>query len=152
MILKNKERGAAFAWQVMKTAPYATLSLTDADGRPYAVPISQGAWAEKNSIYFHCAFAGQKYEIFKDGCEAAVSAVSRAETIPEKYNVSYASAVARGRLEIITDEAERMQAIECICRQFGADTGKELTDCMKHSGGRTCLVRLTVEEITGKEG
>lgn len=149
---KDKERDAAFAWQVMETAPYATLSLTDTDGRPYAVPVSQGVWTEKNAVYFHCAPAGRKYDIFKDGCEAVLSAVSRAEVVPEKYTVSYASAVARGQLEIVTDEAERMRAMEILCRQFGADAGAGLADCMKHTGPRTCLVRLTVAEITGKEG
>lgn len=149
---KDKERDAAFAWQVMEAAPFATLSLTDGEGKPYAVPVSQGACGERNAIYFHCALAGRKYDIFKGGCEAVLSAVSRADVVPEKYTVSYASAVARGRLEIVTGEEERMHAMECICRQFGADTGAGLADCMKHSGGHTCLVRLTVEEITGKEG
>ena len=35
---KDKERDAAFAWQVMAEAPYATLSLVDGEGRPYSVP------------------------------------------------------------------------------------------------------------------
>lgn len=62
---KDKERDAAFAWQVMAEAPYATLSLVDGEGRPYAVPVSQAAWPEGKCIYFHCALAGKKYEIFE---------------------------------------------------------------------------------------
>ena len=37
---KDRERDAAFAWQVMTAAPYATLSLVDESGKPYAVPVS----------------------------------------------------------------------------------------------------------------
>lgn len=38
---KDRERDRSFAWEVLKKAPYATLSLTDSQGRPYAVPVNQ---------------------------------------------------------------------------------------------------------------
>ena len=50
---KDRQRDAAFAWQVMREAPYATLSLADGAGRPYAVPVSQAADEEAGAIYFH---------------------------------------------------------------------------------------------------
>lgn len=149
---KDRQRDAAFAWQVMREAPYATLSLADGAGRPYAVPVSQAADEEAGAIYFHCALAGEKYEIFRDGCEAAMSAVSHAEIIPDEYTVAYASAVAQGRLEIVTDEKERMRAIKILCMQFDPEAGEKYVSCMKNSGARTCVVRLSVEEITCKEG
>ena len=40
MLRKDRERDAAFAWEVFQKAPYATLSLTDEAGKPYAIPIS----------------------------------------------------------------------------------------------------------------
>lgn len=137
---KDRERDAAFAWQVMTAAPYATLSLVDESGKPYAVPVSQGAWEQGGCIYFHCALAGKKYELFKDGCDAVMSAVA------------YASAVVRGRLEVVTSEEERMHAMEVLCRRFDPAAGEKFMDCMKNAGARTCVARLTVEEITGKEG
>lgn len=149
---KDKERDAAFAWKVMAEAPYATLSLVDGEGRPYAVPVSQAAWPEGKCIYFHCALAGKKYEIFESGCEAVMSAVSRAEIVSDQYTVAYASAVARGRLEIVADPEERMHAMAVLCRRFDPAAGEKYVDCMHHTGARTCLVRLAVEEITGKEG
>ena len=149
---KDKERDAAFAWQVMAEAPYAPLSLVDGEGRPYAVPVSQGACPEKNCIYIHCALAGKKFEIFENGCPAVMSAVSRAEIVPDQYTVAYASAIAGGRLEIIVDPEERMHAMAVLCRQFDPAAGEKYVGCMQRMGARTCLVRLAVEEITGKEG
>ena len=121
---KDKERDAAFAWQVMAEAPYATLSLVDGEGRPYAVPVSQAAWPEGECIYFHCAIGGKKYEIFENGCEAVMSAVSRTEIVLGQYTVAYASAIARGRLEIIADPEERMHAMAVLCRQFDPAAGE----------------------------
>lgn len=148
---KDRQKDAAFAWQVMREAPYATLSLVDGAGKPYAVPVSQAADEKAGAIYFHCAMAGEKYEIFKNGCNAVLSAVSHAEIIPDKYTVAYASAVAKGRLEFITDPAERMQAMRLLCMRYDPAAGEKYVACMKDSGARTCLVRLTVAEITGKE-
>ena len=43
MRLKDLERDEAFAWEVLKKAPYATLAMTGADGAPYCVPINHVA-------------------------------------------------------------------------------------------------------------
>ena len=87
----------------------------------------------------------------RGGCPAVLSAVSRAEVLPGRYTVAYASAIARGRLEVVTDAGERMRAMEVLCRQFDPAAGEKYVACMQASGARTCIVRLSVEEITGKE-
>ena len=50
---KDRERDRSFAWEVLKKAPYATLSLTDGQGRPYAVPVNQAVDEEYHEDYFH---------------------------------------------------------------------------------------------------
>lgn len=37
---KDRERDAAFAWEVFTKAPFVTVSMTKPDGTPYAVPLS----------------------------------------------------------------------------------------------------------------
>ena len=98
----------------------------DGEGRPYAVPVSQAAWPEGECIYFHCAIGGKKYEIFENGCEAVMSAVSRTEIVLGQYTVAYASAIARGHLEIIADPEERMHAMAVLCRQFDLPPGRSM--------------------------
>ena len=79
---KDRERDRSFAWEVLKKAPYATLSLTDGQGRPYAVPVNQAVDEEYHVVYFHCAGAGEKWELLKDGAEVCLSAVSHATASP----------------------------------------------------------------------
>ena len=55
MLRKDRERDAAFAWEVFQKAPYATLSLTDEVGKPYAIPISPVVDEAYHVVYFHCA-------------------------------------------------------------------------------------------------
>ena len=58
MLRKDRERDAAFAWEVFQKAPYATLSLTDEVGKPYAIPISPVVDEAYHVVYFHCAGHG----------------------------------------------------------------------------------------------
>ena len=62
---KDKERDAAFAWQVLRDAAYSVLAMTDADGTPYCVPVNHIADPEHNAVYFHCAGAGRKWTILE---------------------------------------------------------------------------------------
>ena len=59
--------------------------------------------------------------------------------------------MTNSRLEVVTDAGERMRAMEVLCRQFDPAAGEKYVACMQTSGARTCIVRLSVEEITGKE-
>ena len=74
---KDKERDAAFAWQVLRDATYATLAMTDSDGAPYCVPVNHVADEAGNAVYFHCAGAGRKWDILTKEPPVCLSAVSR---------------------------------------------------------------------------
>lgn len=93
----DRERGQDFAWDVLKKAPYATLSMTDRQGRPYAVPVNQAVDEEYHVVYFHCAGAGEKWELLKDGAPVCLTAVSHAMSVPNAFTMAYASAVLRAR-------------------------------------------------------
>ena len=47
---KDKERDAAFAWQVLRAATYATLAMTDSAGAPYCVTVNNEADEQGNAV------------------------------------------------------------------------------------------------------
>ena len=94
---KDKERDAAFAWQVLRDATYATLAMTDSDGAPYCVPVNHVADEQGNAVYFHCAGAGRKWDILTKEPPVCLSAVSKAELIPGELTTAYKSALVQGR-------------------------------------------------------
>lgn len=150
MYRKDREKDAAFAWQVLREAPFGTLSLVNGNGEPYAVPISHVAVPEKNCLYFHCAKVGAKMDIFREGCPAVLSAVSRADVIPNQYEMDYASAVAKGRLEVVTEDGERRDALFVLCERYDPGRAEKFAESMKKYGANTCVVRMDVSELTGK--
>ena len=86
---KDKERDAAFAWQVLRDAAYSMLAMTDADGTPYCVPVNHIADPEHNAVYFHCAGAGRKWTILEKEPPVCLTAVSRAELVPGELTTAY---------------------------------------------------------------
>ena len=53
----SREMSSDWALEIMRKAPYITVSFTRADGTAYGVPLSL-ACASDNVWYFHCAPEG----------------------------------------------------------------------------------------------
>ena len=111
---KEKERDAAFAWQVLRCAPYAVIAMTAEDGTPYCVPVNQVADEAGNAVYFHCAGAGRKWEILTKEPKVCLTAVSKAEIVPGKLTTAYDSAVVRGRTLVVCDAEEKWHALRLL--------------------------------------
>ena len=106
---KDRERDADFAWRVLETAPYATLSTVNKAGEPCSVPVSPARL--DNAIVFHCAVAGEKLDNLTANPSVCLSAVSRADILAEQYTMAYDSAVFHGRAQIVTDPRQRRAAL-----------------------------------------
>ena len=81
---KDRERDAAFAWEVFDKAPYAVLSMRDGEGG-YGVPLSPARIGER--VYFHCALEGKKLDCLARWPEASLTAVEGLE--PDYFEESY---------------------------------------------------------------
>ena len=137
----DRERGQDFAWDVLKKAPYATLSMTDRQGRPYAVPVNQAVDEEYHVVYFHCAGAGEKWELLKDGAPVCLTAVSHAMSVPNAFTMAYASAVLRGQAEVVTDQGEWTRAMLQLCSAFDPKGMGRFMECVEKNGPATRVIR-----------
>ena len=74
--------GAAWALEVMDSAPYITIGMTDKDGRPYAIPLSLARVGD-HTFYFHCAPEGRKLVILRNNPQVCLTAVSKCKYNPQ---------------------------------------------------------------------
>ena len=144
----ERERDAAFAWQVFRDAVYATLSLATTDGKPYAVPVN--AVTDGKAFYFHCGKEGEKMDILKQNPAVCLSAVSYAAIVPEQLTTLYRSAVVKGNAQIVTDNAEKAYALRLIT-EFYAPEQVAMLDTQGSCAQRAQIVKIVPAEITGKE-
>lgn len=145
----KRQRDAEWALEVFDRAPYVTLSMTRPDGTPYGLPLSL-IRTDERTFYFHCADEGEKMECIIANPIVALSAVNRCtpkfEEEKENYTMYYKSATAIGRAEIVTDDAEKIEALRILCERFLPKYMNHFDSAISRSLHRTTVVRITLTE------
>lgn len=147
--MKKLARDEAFAVEVLKTAPFATLALAGDDGRPYCVPVNT-VWHD-GVLYFHCAGVGEKWEILKNEPPVCLTAVTNVCLMPAHYDTAYDCAMVRGRAVVVTDEDERRGAMRVLVAALAPAYLTGLEEHMARRMAHTQIVKIVPEEITGKQ-
>ena len=150
----SREMDSRWALEEMRKAPYVTVSFTRPDGTAYGVPLSLAS-ASDEVWYFHCAPEGEKLDAIAAHPEVCLSAVTKcAPTVGPKdgsFTLQYRSAIAFGRAELVTDEAEKVEALRLICQRFLPRHIEAFDEAVHRSLARTAVVRVTLSAPpTGK--
>ena len=148
---KDRERDEAFAWEVLKSAPYAALSMTGQDGTPYCVPVNHVVDETYKVLYFHCAGAGEKWQLLEKEPPVCLTAVSRMSIVPNEFETAYDSAVVRGQAQVVTDDGERTKALLLLVEALDPKGMGGLAACMDRCFAATKIVKIVPREITGKQ-
>ena len=140
---------SAWALEVMRKAPYITVSFTRPDGTAYGVPLSLAS-ADGRIWYFHCAPEGDKLDALAVHPEVCLSAVTKcAPTVGPKdgsFTLQYRSAIAFGRAELVTGDAEKIEALRIISQRFLPQHMDAFDDAVRRSLHRTAVVRITLTD------
>ncbi|HQL47488.1 MAG TPA: pyridoxamine 5'-phosphate oxidase family protein [Holophaga sp.] len=148
--LRRKDRAVpeAEAWGILQRADWGVLSTVGADGWPYGVPLNHVV--VEGRVYAHAAATGHKLDNLAAEARASYCAVSEAEVRPANLATRYASAILFGRVRLVTEAAEREQALRALAERFAPGETAALDKSLVHEGPRTAVLRLDVERITGK--
>lgn len=151
---KSREMDTDWAADVLRHAPYITVSFTREDGTAYGVPLSL-AEGEEGVWYFHAAPEGDKLECIKHNNLVWLSAVSLCKPMvgPKdgSFTLEYKSAMAQGRAEIVTDDEERKKGLYVISKRFLPQHMDAFDESVNRSLHRVVVVRITlVAPPTGK--
>ena len=146
-----------WALEVMRKAPYITVSFTRADGTAYGVPLSLAS-KDDNVWYFHCAPEGDKLDAIAVNPEVCLSAVTKCQpTVGPKdgtFTLQYRSAIAFGKAEIVTDNYdnyEKVLALRLISQRFLPKHMDAFEEAVERSLHRTAVVRIVLlDPPTGK--
>ncbi len=150
----SREMDSQWALEVMRKAPYITVSFTQADGSAYGVPLSLACTSE-DVWYFHCAPEGDKLDAIAVHPEVCLSAVTKCQpTVGPKdgtFTLQYRSAIAFGKAERVTDTEEKIEALRVISQRFLPKHMDAFDEAVQRSLHRTEVVRITLLSLpTGK--
>lgn len=166
---KDREMGREFGLEVIDEAPFGVLSVVDAAGLPYALPLS--LVREGNALYFHGAPAGTKTGLYEDETPCSVVFVSRHE-VPELYSyeqvkelvereetrtlaskvytTQFSSAIVTGRLHRVLDEGEKVRALMLLCQKYTPRISDLAKPVVVKGSRYTAIYRVDIESLTAK--
>ena len=138
---------AEWAIEVLKRAPFITVSFTRVDGTAYGLPMSM-ACTDDHTWYFHCALEGEKLDAIRAHPEVCLSAVTRCQPTVEpkdgSFTLQYQSAVAFGRAELVTSDEEKILGLRAISQRFLPQHMDAFDASIARSLNRTAVVRITL--------
>lgn len=136
------------AREILARAEHGVLATVGADGWPYAVPVNHMLCGDV--LYFHCAKVGHKLENLAHEERVCFCAVASATVLPAELATLYESAIAFGRAALVTDPAEKRQALEALAVRFCGEMTPAAEETIATTGPQAAVVRIRIERIAGK--
>ena len=135
---------------ILNAGSYGTFAFLGDDDYPYAVPVNYIFYA--NCIYVHCALEGHKMDAIARHDKASFSVVEAHEVIPEDLSTDYRSVLVFGRVQVVEDNEEKLNALHLICQKYVPHMDKSVEDYITRKAPSTAVIRMSVEHMSGKEG
>lgn len=135
------------AAELLDTAEYGFLAIGGGNGG-YGIPLNFVFDGEH--IYFHCAPEGEKLQRIAQNPAVGFCVVGMTEPLAGKFTTLYESVMVSGQAALVTDAAERMEALVKLLEKYSPeylDTGRKYAE---KSFPRTAILRLDIESISGK--
>lgn len=138
--------------EILGKAQIVHIGMVD-DGRPYVVPMHYGYQYENGvlTLYMHGAKEGRKCDILAKNPQVFIEIETDVEDagggdIPCNYGAFYASIMGDGKAAILTDTAEKVEALQILMR---TQTKREfvITEQMSRN---VQVFRVIVPHLTAK--
>lgn len=136
------------AFEILGSATNGVLSLCDADGSPYGVPLSFAVDGTEH-IYFHSARSGHKLDCINGDGRCSFCVVAQDYIVPAEFTTYFRSVIVAGRISVVESPDEMLHGLSLLCEKYspGVPSGEEIDRCIR----AVVVLRLDIESVTGKE-
>ncbi|MCE5347869.1 MAG: pyridoxamine 5'-phosphate oxidase family protein [Bacteroidales bacterium] len=137
--------------KIIRKADVCRIAMANGD-IPYIVTLNFGySGGTHPCLYFHCAPDGRKLDMIQKNNRVCFEMDTDHVLINGKkgcdWGMNYSSVVGYGRISVIRETGSKILALNCIMSQYSELTHPVYDQKMVE---RTTLLRLDIEEMTGK--
>lgn len=134
--------------KILNSCTNGILSLVDASGTPYGVPISY-VYDGDDHLYLHSAVSGRKIDCINAESRCSFCVVAQDDIVPEEFTTYFRSVIVSGKIKILTDTNEIRQGLIMLSDKYcrGIDPTIEIDKFIKV----VKVLRIDIDSITGKE-
>lgn len=137
------------ALELLRTVEYGVLSMIDADGFPYGIPVNY-VWDGDSSIYIHCAPEGHKLIALDRRPQVSFCIIGNVHLLPGKFTTEYESVLLRGVAHINLSPEERMQALLRLVDKLSPEFKALGAKYSEKSFHRVNIIRVDFTEFSAK--
>lgn len=135
--------------EILKQHDTGVLSVVDADGKPYGVPLNYSLCDGK--LLFHSAVQGRKVAAIKANPYGSFCVIHRDELVLETLSNNYVSVIASGRIRLVEDLAEKEEYLYKFMDAYAPrdypGLKKEITSRLNN----VAVLEMDIDEVAGKE-
>ena len=154
MYKKEKEiADVGIMYDVLKKGRYATIALSE-NNKPYIVTMNYGYDEDKKVLYFHSALKGLKLKILSQNPYVCATVIEDHGYKMDECSHAYRSIVFWGTLCVVQELEEKKYGMEILFHHLETDPDpiRERNFKTKSDYLKVNILRLDIEEITGKQG
>lgn len=134
--------------EILSSCTAGVLGVIGDDNYPYTVPVS---YAYKDGkLYIHSAKEGHKIDSIERNDKVTFCVIEKDEIIQKTFTTHFRSVSIFGRARILTDDADKRFALECLVEKYSPDYIKEGQQEIERGWDRVCLIEVKIEHMTGK--
>lgn len=139
--------------EILRRGTHGVMAIMADDDYPYAVPINYYYSEETNTIYFHGANKGMRWDYMMENPKVSFCVVDLDQNDPENYSTNFRSAICYGRARVVEDEAEYHKALVELTTKFVKEvhSEEEIVKQIEIEKAQCGVTAIDVEFITGKE-
>ena len=146
---KRQQLAESESISILEKATSGTLALLGDGGYPYAVPIS--FVYHDGKLYFHGALSGHKVDAVSNCDKASFCVIDQDEVHGERYTTFFRSVIAFGRIHIIENETEKLEAARLLGNRYNPNQDEALQKEIDKGLHRMLVLCMEIEHLTGKK-
>ena len=135
--------------RILDRCTSGVLALAGDGGYPYAVPLSY-VYAD-GAIIFHSAVEGHKVEAIRRDSRCSFCVIEQDEIRPAEFTTYFRSVIAFGRIHILEDANEKVQALRLLGRRYSPGDEHGMQHEIDKSLDHVLLLRLDIDHLSGKQ-
>lgn len=139
----------ARAREIITTAEYGILSMADATGMPYGIPLNF-VWDGNDCFYMHCAPEGRKLRMISENRNVSFCIVGNVSLKPQLFTTAYESVVLRGEASVVESDEERREALRLLVKKFSPEYETLGAKYSEKSFHRVAILKIRFDVFSGK--
>jgi len=136
--------------KILKSSAYVTLAFS-MDNQPYLASLSHGYDEAQNCLFFHCAQEGKKLQYLRSNNTIWGQALIDKGYAQGKCTHLYASVHFSGRVTILDDLKEKLEAMKCMINRLDKNPELLIAGLSSERLKSTTIGRIDIDCMTGKK-